>query len=86
MSGVVSAPADEDDFVWRALGFYAWNLLAAAPILEIPQTLNWKPPTTLTDHLGGSLLLIYKLLVIIPLISLVVGLVTVLRTPRESGN
>ena len=45
MSGVVSAPADEDDFVWRALGFYAWNLLAAAPILEIPQTLNWKPPT-----------------------------------------
>ena len=56
------------------------------PILEIPQTLNWKPPTTLTDHLGGSLLLIYKLLVIIPLISLVVGLVTVLRTPRESGN
>jgi hypothetical protein len=75
-------PADVDGFVWSALGFYAWNLLDAIPLLEIPQTLNWEQATTLRDHLGGALLLAYKLLVIVPLVGLIVGLVTVLRTPR----
>jgi hypothetical protein len=79
---VVEKPPSEDHgYVLSALGFYAWHLLDAIPVVEVPQTLNWNVTTRLTDHLGGALLLVFKLLVILPLVAVTLNLITTLRKP-----
>jgi hypothetical protein len=55
--------------------FYLWHLLDAVPTLKIPETLNWdKPAVELTDKRGGGLLLVFKILVVLPVIRLGVQL------------
>lgn len=49
--------------------FYFWKLLDAVPAVKIPETLNWdKPAVELTDKLGGSLVLVFKILVVLPVV------------------
>jgi hypothetical protein len=69
-----SEPIVTERIVWEALVYYVWSLLDGIPVLEVPQTLNWEPAITFTDHMSGALLLAYKLFVIVPIVSLVVGL------------
>jgi hypothetical protein len=68
------APHGRGRLVWDALGYYTWNFLDGIPILHIPKTLNWKLGPGFKDHASGALLLLYKLLVILPVIGLIVAL------------
>ena len=54
---------------------YAWNFLDAIPELSIPETLHWKLEHELSDVAGGTLLLTFKILAILPVASLIVGLI-----------
>ena len=82
---VTEAPAvDSDGFVWSSLGYHAWHLVDAVPALKVPETLNWKsPPTAFTDHLAGTLLLLFKLVVIIPIVGFTVGVIRAWRAPSS---
>jgi hypothetical protein len=63
----------------RAVGptvaHYTWHFLGAIPVLDIPDTLNWTLGTTFTDLGSGALLLVYKLLVIIPVVRAIVEII-----------
>jgi hypothetical protein len=54
-----------------ALHFYVWKSLDSVPILEIPETLGWEPAFRFTDHVSPVLLLLYKIVVIVPVIETV---------------
>lgn len=60
---------------------YVWHLLDAIPILDVPETINWELRSDLTDMAGGFLILAYKLLVILPVVS---GVVDAVRRVREA--
>ncbi len=64
-------PAAISDLPFAAFGLYIWNLADAIPVLEIPDTLLWKPQMTLTTTAGGVLVLSYKVLVILPFVQLI---------------
>lgn len=54
-----------------AIEYYAWHLADAVPLAEIPTTLNWTPQLEFNSIPAGARLLVYKVLVILPLIALV---------------
>jgi hypothetical protein len=57
------------DPVWdSALHFYVWKSLDSIPVLEIPQTIGWEPAFRFTDRGSPVLLILYKVVVILPLI------------------
>jgi uncharacterized protein Usg len=47
---------------------YVWQFCKSVPLLDITQTLRWKVPFIYPDAGTGTLVLLYKLAVIIPLI------------------
>lgn len=49
--------------------FYAWHFLRSIPGLNIPETLLWETPYKYKDTLSGFILLVFKLLIIIPVIA-----------------
>ncbi len=49
---------------------YLWHLLAAVPLLAIPQTLNWSLEYPATGNTQGILTLAYILTVVIPIVSI----------------
>lgn len=51
---------------YETFGTYLWNLANSVPVLKIPETLNWSAPLTLKTMAGGSLVLAYKVLLILP--------------------
>jgi hypothetical protein len=51
-----------------AVSFHFWHLLDGIPGLEIPQTLNWPLSHDLDDGWSGSLLLLYKAILLVALI------------------
>jgi hypothetical protein len=51
-----------------AYSYYLWHLADAVPLLKVPQTLNWKLSHPFTDSTQGSLVLIYKTVVVLPLL------------------
>jgi len=55
---------------------YLWHLLDVIPALDIPETLNWTPAHSLIDHVGGGLVLVFKVLVALPVITLAKNLFT----------
>ena len=59
-----------DDPVNDATYHYAWGFLNAIPLLEIPKTAGWQQEFRLVDHVSPPLLLLYKLVVILPVIAL----------------
>ena len=50
--------------------YYAWHLLDSVPVLDITNTLRWAEPYQFTDRWSSSLLLAYKLLVILPFLQI----------------
>jgi hypothetical protein len=71
---------------WSLFGFYAWNLLDAVPVFEVPQTLNWEYGYRFDDHVGGALVLGYKVLIAIPIIQLARILIDVARNRRVAAE
>lgn len=56
---------------WIAEQHYLRPLVGAIPLLEIPETLNWDFTTPFADHFSGMMLLLYKLVVILPVVRLI---------------
>jgi hypothetical protein len=48
--------------------YYLWNAAEAIPILEVPQTLDWQKPFVIHGYVAGTLLLVYKILLLVPLV------------------
>jgi hypothetical protein len=73
------------DPLWDlAVNFYVWKSLDAIPVLEIPQTAGWEPAFRFTDHVSPVLLLLYKIVVILPVIE-TARLIWQRRRNRESA-
>jgi hypothetical protein len=67
--------------------FYAWNLADTIPTLQLPRTLHWAVGPGFNDLLSGSLLLTYKVVVIIPIILAVLPLLrAVLAEPTQPDS
>lgn len=66
--------------------YYLWHLASSVPLLEIPSTLNWELRYTFTDHVHGALLLAYKVVVIVPLLSLAAYVVARWIRPIADGT
>lgn len=63
-------PLPAADPASATFGYYAWHLLDAVPVLDIPNTLRWAEPYQFADRWSSSLLLAYKLLVILPFLQI----------------
>jgi phospholipase C len=74
-------PAPHGQVPWHFLEAYVWNLVDSIPGLGITETFNWKPPFTFVDGWSRSILIIYRLLVLAPVIDL---LVQIIRPPTRS--
>jgi len=62
--------------------FFLWHFLDAVPLLKITQTLGWRPPLTYDSFSVGWLLLLFKAVVILP----VIGAFTWYGTRETSAN
>jgi hypothetical protein len=64
---------DEETIFGSAADFYLWHLLDAVPFVDIPGTLRWEARFTYSDDdsVTGALLLAFKVMVLLPLISAV---------------
>jgi hypothetical protein len=58
----ISEPAE-------ALDFFSWHLLDSVPVLSITETLGWDEPFGYTSGWVGFLLLLFKVLVIVPVVA-----------------
>ena len=47
---------------------YIWQFCKSVPLLDINETLRWKPPFVYTGTDTGTLVLLYKIAVIVPVI------------------
>lgn len=63
------------DYLGVALRYYLWNLVDTIPGLNVPHTLNVSLRHSFTDHLSGSLALLYKIIVIFTFLKAVTLLV-----------
>jgi hypothetical protein len=54
----------------EALAYYVWHFLDAIPYREIPRTVGWELGFAYVDHVNPVLLLLYKLVVITPVLAL----------------
>lgn len=59
------------DYLSAATRYYLWNLLDAIPALNVPDTLNLALQRTFTDHISGSLAILYKFIVIFGIFKLI---------------
>ena len=54
----------------ESIRYYLWYFLHSIPVLELPQALGWEePPFRYTDQVNRLLLLIYKIVLIAPVIA-----------------
>ena len=63
--------------------YHLWHFADAIPALEVPDTLNWDEPEYFDGLGAGSLLLAYKLLVVLPVLTV---LVAVFRRPDRAAR
>ena len=68
LATIAPAQALQDPLWDSAVNFYVWKSLDSIPVLEIPETMGWTPAFGFTDHVSPVLLLLYKIVVILPLI------------------
>jgi hypothetical protein len=68
----------------RAMDFYLWHFLSAVPLLKVNETLLWDQPLVYDQARVGWLLLIFKVLVIIPVIAAFRGYWKYTHTRRAS--
>ena len=62
--------------------FFLWHFLDAVPLLKVNETLGWGPPLTYTSVSVGWMLLLFKVVVILP----VIGAFTWYGTEETSAN
>ena len=55
------------------LDFYVWHFLEAVPLLKVNQTICWDEPWTYDSAAVGWILLLFKLVVIVPVIGAFIG-------------
>ena len=63
---------------------YLWNLVDSIPVLNIANTFNWRQHLVLTNDLGRVFVLVYKLVLVVPLLDLL-GVDT-WRPPKGRGK
>ena len=68
---------------WRTELLYLWQFVDSVPAIDATTTLNWKPPYDLNGISGGSLLLAFKVLVLLPIVGLIVDFI---RHPRSNAH
>jgi hypothetical protein len=66
-----SKPAPDGHVFLDLETHYAWQVTKAIPGLDATDTLHWSQPHELGGATGGALLLIFKILVILPVLGLV---------------
>jgi hypothetical protein len=71
--GHLPSTSDVEPDLWRSERHYLWHLANAVPLLDIPVTLGWKDPKIFASPWSGSLLLLFKALVIVPLAQVAVA-------------
>ena len=57
----------------RLLDFFTWHFLDAIPALQVNQTLHWKEPWTYNSATVGAILLLFKVVVIVPVLAAFAG-------------
>jgi hypothetical protein len=63
------APGSSPDVTLASLSdFFLWHFLDAVPLLKIPETLKWGVPLTYTSGTVGLIVLVFKVVVILPVI------------------
>jgi phospholipase C len=67
----------------RFLEMYVWNLIDAIPGLRITDTFDWKSPFNFHDAWGRSMLIVYRLLVLAPVIDFISEAI---RSPSSQGD
>jgi len=68
-----------------SIGYYVWNFLHSIPVLELPQALGWDdPPFRYTDQVNRLLLLVYKVVLISPVIATIALLWREVRTSKRA--
>lgn len=59
--------------LWAAERYYVWQLLDSIPALDGTRTLDWHEPGFSPSRLSGSLLLAFRVLLIVPMVHLAVA-------------
>jgi hypothetical protein len=59
--------------LWQVELLYGWHLLDSVPLLSVAKTLRFDEPALFADHVSGMLLLLFKLLVLLPLVGIVLS-------------
>ena len=73
----------DTNIYWRTELLYLWQFVHSIPAVDATATLNWEPPYHLNGISGGSLLLGFKVLVLLPIVGLIVDFI---RHPRRKPN
>ena len=73
----------DTDIYWRTELLYLWQFVHSIPAVDATDTLNWQPPYHLNGISGGSLLLSFKVLVLLPIVGLIVDFI---RHPRSKTD
>jgi hypothetical protein len=68
----IAAHRPRGNILWLYTGTYVWNLAEAVPALEIPSTLHWASPMEASGLWGELFLLVFRLLVLTPVLALIV--------------
>jgi len=64
------APGSSPEVTLASLSdFFLWHFLDAVPLLKITETLKWEVPLTYTSSTVGLIVLVFKAVVILPVIS-----------------
>jgi hypothetical protein len=71
------------NILWMYTGTYFWNLVDAVPGLEIPSTLHWASPLEVSGLWGEFYLILFRLLVLTPVLSLIVESVQADRKDKD---
>jgi hypothetical protein len=66
--GHVASTRDAAPSLWAVEQYYLWHLADAVPLVQLPQTLRWPEPQSFDDQWSGVLLLLFKIMVIVPLV------------------
>ena len=71
--GAVTTTSPVRPTLWSVERYYLWHLADSVPLLSLPSTLGWSEPTPFVDHVSGTLLLAFKLVVIVPMLHIAVS-------------
>jgi hypothetical protein len=73
------SPRDSALGVWSTAALYLWHLLDAVPWANITETVRWREPGGSRNWLAGVLLVMYKLMVLTPVVAALRGLLVPAR-------